>query len=83
MNAGASFNAPPFQYPPREFSLVWTLTKGDKSVRCALWTHPLGAELRVSIWNELVRSEASRDVLVLIELSTEWHRQFQSKGWTA
>lgn len=81
--SGASFNVPRYDGQPREAALVWTLSKGWKTARCALWTHPLGAELRVDVNGELVRSEAGRDVLALIELSTAWRTQFQEKGWTA
>jgi hypothetical protein len=59
------------------------LTKGEKRARCALWTHPIGAELRVEAAGEFVRSEAGRDVLALVELATTWKSQFQEKGWTA
>ena len=81
--AGASFQRPPeFDYPAREYALVWLMTKGGNVARCALWTHPFGAELRISIGDDLFRSHASRDVNALIDMSAEWRRQFHGKGWT-
>lgn len=61
---------------------MWLLVKGRKRARCSLWTHPIGAELRVEAAGEFVRSEAGRDVLSLVDLAATWKAQFQEKGWT-
>ena len=68
---------------PNEAAFVWLLTKGRKQARCSLWTHPIGAELRVEAAGEFVRSQAGRDVLALVELAGEWREQFVTKGWAA
>lgn len=78
---GASFNVPMYDGQPREYNLIWTMTKGGKTARCAMWTHPIGAELRVSVGGELVNSEARRDILALVDMSVEWQKQFHDKGW--
>jgi hypothetical protein len=83
MPSGASFNVPEYDGQPREAALVWLLTKGTKRARCTLWTHPIGAELRVEAAGEFVRSQAGGDVLALIEIGETWKAQFQDKGWTA
>jgi len=62
---------------------VWTLRKGKHTATCTLWTHPIGAELRLEAGGEFVRSEAGRDGLKLIDLAMEWRQQFLEKGWTA
>ena len=60
---------------------VWTLRKGTRVARCALWTHPYGGEARVTVDGELSRSEAKRDGLALVDLALDWKQQFQEKGW--
>jgi hypothetical protein len=64
-----------------EFSTLWVLTKSWHKVRCSLFTHPLGAEIRAVIDDELWRSEARRDGLELLDLGAEWYGQFKAKGW--
>jgi hypothetical protein len=81
VTSGGSFNVPEYYGEPKEAALVWVLTKGAKRARCTLWTHPIGAEVRVEAAGEFVRSQAGREVLALVELATTWKAQFQGKGW--
>jgi hypothetical protein len=81
VTSGASFNVPEYDGRPREAAFVWLLTKGPKQARCSLWTHPIGAEVRVEAAGEFVRSEAGRDVLALVDLAMTWRAQFQEKDW--
>lgn len=76
-------NVPMWDGRAREVALLWRLTKRAQYAECRLWTNPLGAEIRVEVAGEFVRSEAGRDPLVLIELATAWGAQFREKGWTA
>jgi hypothetical protein len=62
---------------------VWTLRKDQRTATCELWTHPYGGEIRVEVSGELVRSEAGRDGLALIDLATSWRAGFLEKGWRA
>ena len=48
---------------------------------CNPWTHPLGGKIRVTADGELVRSEAGRDGLALIDRGLEWKSLWQEKGW--
>ena len=48
---------------------------------CNLWTHPIGAEFRTTVDGEMVRTQAGRDGLALVDLALEWKQQFQGKGW--
>jgi hypothetical protein len=77
VTSGASFNVPEYYGDAKEAALVWVLTRGTKRARCSLWTHPLGAELRVEAAGEFVRSQADRDVLALVELAANWKLQFR------
>ena len=73
---------PEYYGQPERAAFVWRLHKGKKQAVCELWTHPIGAELRVEVDGEFVRTEASRDMLALVDRSFEWEKQFQDKGWT-
>jgi hypothetical protein len=77
-----SSNLPPYNGQPERAVRVWWLKKGRKQVTCELWSHPIGGELRVEVDGELLRSEASRDIGVLVDRSVEWERSFAEKGWT-
>jgi hypothetical protein len=77
-----TFNVPSWDGRTRSVAFVWRLTKGTKHATCELWTHPLGAELRVEAGGEMVRTEAGRDPLSLIETAETWKAQFDEKGWT-
>jgi hypothetical protein len=79
---GDVFNVPPWHGQARSVAFVWRLTKGKNHATCELWTHPIGAELRVEAGGEFQRSEAGRDPLALIETAAAWKAQFQEKGWT-
>ena len=74
-------NVPPWDGTPREAFEVWRLSKDGRHTVCAVWTHPIGAEARVSVDGELRRSEAKRDVMALVIAALDWKAQFQEKGW--
>jgi hypothetical protein len=66
----------------RKQALLWTMTKGrNKRARCALWSHPLGWELRLTVNGELVRSQAYRLEDALLRNLADWRDQFAAKGW--
>jgi hypothetical protein len=74
-------NVPSWDGQARAVSFVWRLTKGARHAECRLWTHPVGAELRVDVGGELLRSEAGREPLALLDTAATWKAQFQKKGW--
>lgn len=78
-----SVNVPQWTGEAREVSEVWRLRKGTRLAVCTLWTHPIGAEARVTVDGELHRSQAGRSGLVVVELALDWKERFQEKGWTA
>jgi hypothetical protein len=78
-----SFNVPEYHDRPRPFEQIWHLRKGKRTAACSFWTHPIGAEIRVEVSAELVRSEAGRAASALFKLEMTWKQQFQEKGWTA
>jgi hypothetical protein len=60
----------------------WKLTKGASVAVCALWDHPLGAEVRCDVDGEMRRTKASRELGQLLDASDEWQKAFEEKGWT-
>ena len=74
-------NLPPWDGRSRPVAFVWRLAKGRHYATCKLWTHPIGAELRITTAREFVRSEAGQDALVLIELAERWRQRWEEKGW--
>ena len=66
---------------PREQALVWQMRKGQRSARSALWSHPIGWELRVTVDAELVRSQAHRLADDVVRDLASWRDQFVEKGW--
>ena len=59
----------------------WRLTKGARSARCIITTHSYGWELRLSIGDELTRSQAFREQIPLIETAAEWKAKMIGAGW--
>ena len=66
---------------PREQPFLWEVRKGRHRARCAIWSHPVGWELRATVDGELLKSQAYRDANEVIRDMTEWQRQFEAKGW--
>ena len=62
-------------------SLVWRLTRDNTGAECRLWTHPVGAQIRVDVDGAFVRSAAGGDTLSLLELAAAWRTQFHERGW--
>lgn len=54
----ASFNVPEYHGRPQPSHQIWHLRMGRLTAECRFWTHPLGAEIRVQVGAELIRSEA-------------------------
>ena len=60
---------------------LFVLTKGDRTARCALQTHPLGQELRLSVGSELLQSQVCRSQEDVLNTSARWKAAMQEKGW--
>ncbi len=78
---GPSINVPTWNGEAKFVSDVWRLRKDRRLAVCALWTHPIGAEARVTVDGDFLRTEAKRNGLELVDLALEWKQQFQEKGW--
>jgi hypothetical protein len=76
------FNPPEWRGSPERIFEFWKLTKGASVAVCALWDHPLGAEVRCDVDGEMRRTKASRELGQLLDASDEWQKAFEEKGWT-
>lgn len=65
---------------PVELGDAWTLYKGQRLARCALYSHPLGWELRLTV-GELVRSQVCRSQDEILDRQDEWKATMMERGW--
>lgn len=75
----------PSPHEPHLLRPLWTLRKLHKGqADCELWHHPIGGiELRLFVNNDLLRSQVFKGSdLAWVELSQEWQRAFEAKGWS-
>lgn len=77
----ASIKVPEWDGTPREAGECWTLRNGKRIARCALFTHPLGGEVVLTVDGEWVRGETYRAGRALLDAGLEWRKQFEGKGW--
>ena len=77
------FYPPEWRGTPVTLGEHWRLTKGKRKAICVLWNHPVGAEMRLDVDGELMRSKASRDFGELLDADDEWRKAFEEKGWYA
>jgi hypothetical protein len=61
---------------------IWKLTKGKHVAVWKLWNHPIGAEIRCDVDDEMRQTKASRTVGELLDVAHEWRKAFEAKGWT-
>ena len=74
-------NIPVWDGTMRDVAEVFRLQKDQRAAVCTLVTHPIGGEVRVTVGRELLRSEAARDGLTLVNVALDWKQQFEAKGW--
>lgn len=74
----------PSPHEPHWLKTLWTLRKLNVGqADCELWRHPLGRELKLTVNQDLSRSQVFKgENLGWVELSQEWERAFEAKGWT-
>ena len=65
----------------QQLSPAWTLFKESKTAQCAVWSHQLGWELRLTIGPEFIQSHVCRSQMELIETQEQWKAAMLTKGW--
>ena len=76
-----SFNPPEWRGTPERIFEFWKLTKDASVAVCTLWNHPIGAEIRCDVDDEMRQTKAARTVGELLDMSHEWRKAFEAKGW--
>jgi hypothetical protein len=82
MRYAASFKLPECRDRPLRVDWLWVLHKNKQTATCELWTHPAGGEVRLAAGHFVVRSEAGRNALALMEQGIEWRQPLIEQGWT-
>jgi hypothetical protein len=67
---------------PKALADEWTVTRGQLGMRCALSTHRLGWELRLTAGSNFLRSQVCKTQTEVFETSAAWRAEAISKGWT-
>jgi hypothetical protein len=66
---------------PEELRVLFTHTKGDHArARCALWSHQLGWEVRLTVNGSLIRSRVTRSIHEAMASREEWGAGMLSEG---
>ncbi len=68
---------------PQSLGDVWTLTKGSLKLRCALATHRLGWELRLTAGANRLRSHVCRSRQEVADTQDAWKAEAVAQGWAA
>jgi hypothetical protein len=66
---------------PKLLGDLWTLTKGQLKLRCALATHRLGWELRLTAGANFLRSQVCKTEQEVFETHEGWRAEAIAKGW--
>jgi hypothetical protein len=74
-------NLPRWNGEPFVVGDLFVLKKGDRAARCALQTHALGLELRLSVGAELLQSLVCRTEHDVLNTFEQWKASMQEKGW--
>ena len=68
---------------PKSLGDVWTLAKGQLKLRCALATHRLGWELRLTAGANFLRSQVCKSEPDVFETQEAWRAEAIANGWSA
>jgi len=66
---------------PADLGEMFHLAKGEKHARCALWTHQLGWELRLTIGADVVMTQVCRSEDEVFATGETWKAGLWVKGW--
>lgn len=72
-----------FYRGPQRLRELWTLSRDALLMRCALSTHRLGWELRLSSGSSFARTQVCRSEREVYEVSDAWRTEAIAKGWKA
>lgn len=70
-----------FYSGPQPLGDMWTLTRDTLTLRCALSTHRLGWELRLTAGANFLRSHVCRSQQEVFDIANAWRTEATAKGW--
>jgi len=70
-----------FYKGPKPIGDMWTLKRGDLTMRCAVSTHALGWELRLSAGSSFSRSQVCKTQADVFTTADTWKAEALGKGW--
>lgn len=70
-----------FYSGPKSLGDLWTLKRDHLNMRCALSTHSLGWELRLTSNTTLLRSQVCKTETDVYNMSDAWKAEATLKGW--
>lgn len=79
--AHPSSHIPPWDGTPQQVGECWTLRRRHWVAACHLWTHPLGAELKLTFDGRCVRSTPWGTARELVGLAEKWRMELEGIGW--
>jgi hypothetical protein len=67
---------------PKALADEWTVSREHLKMRCALATHRLGWELRLTAGSNFLRSQVCKTQTEVFQTSAAWKAEAISKGWS-
>jgi hypothetical protein len=71
-----------FYRGPKSLGDEWTVKRDGLTMRCALATHRLGWELRLTAGSNFLRSQVCKTQKEVFDISAAWKAEALSKGWS-
>jgi len=70
-----------YYYGPKALPDMWTMSRGALKLRCALSTHQLGWELRLTAGSNFLRSQVCKSESAVLDTAAAWQKEAGEKGW--
>jgi hypothetical protein len=71
-----------FYKGPKPIGDMWTLTRGELTMRCAVSTHSLGWELKLTAGASFSRSQVCKTQAEVFATADAWKAEAIGKGWS-
>jgi hypothetical protein len=81
MTEGAALKRYDYYKGPVSLGDLWTLKREALTMRCALATHRLGWELKLTAGAGFSRTQVCRSETEVTKFSEDWQAEAKLKGW--
>jgi hypothetical protein len=82
MNRDLTLQRYDFYRGPQSLGDLWTMRRGALTLRCALATHRLGWELRLTAGSNFSRSQVCKGPQEVFDAADAWKAEAAAQGWT-